>query len=79
MVGLRILTLNIKEYKNMINQKQDIVEVLEDLEKIKSKAKDKLVFRSKHIKVIDDLKNEAFDLNIEYNIIHRIMRLSDLN
>jgi len=79
MVGLRILTLNIKEYKNMINQKQDIVEVLEDLEKIKSKAKDKLVFRSKHIKVIDDLKNEAFDLNIEYNVIHRIMRLSDLN
>ena len=79
MVGLRILTLNIKEYKNMINQKQDIVEVLEDLEKIKSKAKDKLVFRSKHIKVIDDLKNEVFDLNIEYNIIHRIMRLSDLN
>ena len=79
MVGLRILTLNIKEYKNMINQKQDIVEVLEDLEKIKSKAKNKLVFRSKHIKIIDDLKNEAFDLNIEYNIIHRIMRLSDLN
>ena len=79
MVGLRILTLNIKEYKNMINQKQDIVEVLEDLEKIKSKTKDKLVFRSKHIKIIDDLKNEAFDLNIEYNIIHRIMRLSDLN
>ena len=30
-------------------------------------------------KIIDDLKNEAFDLNIEYNIIHRIMRLSDLN
>jgi len=79
MVGLRILTLNIKEYKNMINQKQDIVEVLEDLEKIKSKTKDKLVFRSKHIKIIDDLKNEAFDLNIEYNVIHRIMRLSDLN
>ena len=63
----------------MINRKQDIVEVLEDLEKIKSKAKNKLVFRSKHIKIIDDLKNEAFDLNIEYNIIHRIMRLSDLN
>jgi len=79
MVGLRILTLNIKGYKIMINRKQDIVEVLEDLEKIKSKAKNKLVFRSKHIKIIDDLKNEAFDLNIEYNVIHRIMRLSDLN
>jgi len=63
----------------MINQKQDIVEVLEDLEKIKSKAKNKLVFRAKHIKVIDDLKDEAYSINIEYNIIHRIMRLADLN